>query len=289
MFSLQKYPLICRLYMGINLHRFLGLMLILGQAVGIELHAQETSPAPQQHIEITGSHTFRITYDSSFTWPEGGGYSAVFHLPIPPETGAQHIEHFTSTLKGTTETYDNESPPHKLLTATIHHKSGEERKVHWQVEIIGQFQTRQLVDGPPSANAAPIVPPAPGEFLGTTESLNWKSDVFQSWLDSAGLRRTANESAVAYGQRFYSYLKAHGNYSYPPGSAWNTAAVCHHLGTDCGGFSTVFAAACRANKIPARMMVGQWFISPYKLHRMALLSEIDRGTSIAMSSCTGVL
>jgi len=42
-------------------------------------------------------------------------------------------------------------------------------------------------------------------------------------------------------------------------TAWNAAACCQLLRTDCGGFSLTFAAACRANKIPARLLVGQCF------------------------------
>ena len=59
---------------------------------------------PQKHIEITGRERLRITYDSSFTWPEGGGYRAVMDLPVPPDTGAQHIEDFSSSLHGQVET-----------------------------------------------------------------------------------------------------------------------------------------------------------------------------------------
>ncbi|MCE0522134.1 MAG: transglutaminase family protein [Methylacidiphilales bacterium] len=218
------------------------------------LRAQET--LPRQHLEITGSERLRITYDSSFVWPEGGGGSAVMDLPIPPNTGAQHIESFTSTLKGRVET---DAGGHRILTATLHHDSGDEREVHWRVEITGIFQTRQLVDGPPSSSAKPIFAPEPGEFLGSTESINWKSDSFQDWLDSSGLRRAVNESPVAFGGRVYSYFRTHGRYTYPPVSAWNSAAVCQRLRTDCGGFSLVFTAACRANKIPARLLVGQCF------------------------------
>jgi len=233
-----------------------GLMLLMGLSGGTSsgLHAQEV-PA-QKHLEITGSHRFRITYDSSFTWPGGGGYSAVMDLPIPPDTGGQHIESFSSTLKGRIET---DAAGHRILTATLHHASGDERRVHWRVEITGVFQTRQLVNGQPSDPAKPIVFPVPGEFLASTESINWKAGPFQDWLDSSGLRRAANESPVAFGQRVYSYFKAHGRYTYPPVTAWNSAACCQRLRTDCGGFSLVFTAACRANKIPARLLVGQCF------------------------------
>jgi transglutaminase-like putative cysteine protease len=235
-----------------------GLILLIGFSgwAPAGLAAQEV--APQKHLEITGSERLRITYDSYFTWPGGGGYSAVMDLPIPPDTGAQHIESFTSSLKGRIET---DAGGHRILTATLHHDRGDERRVHWRVEITGVFQTRQLVDGPPGTSAKPIDPlaPGPGEFLASTESINWKDGDFQDWLDSSGLRRAANEPPVAFGQRVYAYFRTHGRYTYPPVSAWNAAACCRRLRTDCGGFSLVFAAACRANGIPARLLVGQCF------------------------------
>jgi len=223
----------------------------MGVTAGL-LQAQEA----QKHLEITGSERLRITYESSFVWPGGGGSSAVMDLPIPPETGGQHIESFSSSLKGQVET-DTEG--HRLLTATLHHGSDDARRVHWRVTIIGVFQTRQLVDGPPPAPVPVAHAPAPGEFLASTESINWRDGDFQDWLDSTGLRRTATESPVAYGERLYAYLRAHGRYEYPPVSAWTSAACCQRLRTDCGGFSLTFTAACRANRIPARLLVGQWF------------------------------
>jgi transglutaminase-like putative cysteine protease len=210
----------------------------------------------QKHLEITGSQRLRITYDSSFTWPGGENASAVMDLPVPPNTGGQHIESFTSNLKGEVET---DAEGHRILVATIHHGSGDERRVHWRVEVTGIFQTRQLVDGPSAASAKMIVPPASGRFLASTESINWKDESFQDWLDSSGLRRAANEPAVAFGERIYAYFRTHGRYTYPPVTTWNAAACCQRLRTDCGGFSLVFTAACRANKIPARLLVGQCF------------------------------
>jgi len=240
---------------------FFSLILSLGMAL-TDLHAEAI--LPQQHLEITGSHHLHLTYDFSIVWPRGGGYTATFYLPIPPETGTQHIEHFSSTLKGQIET-DNAVPPHRLLTATLHHSNGDERELHWRVEITGLFTTRQLVDGPPTPSLNPIVSPAADEFLASTESINWQNNSFQTWLDSSGLRRTNGETAARYGARVFAYFKINGRYSYPPETAWNAAAACHHLRTDCGGFSLVFAAACRANKIPARLLVGQWF----KAHKEA--------------------
>jgi transglutaminase-like putative cysteine protease len=232
------------------------LALLVGVWGAEQLPAQVAAQSPQKHLAITGSQRFRITYESPFTWPGGGGYSAVMYLPVPPDTGGQHIESFTSSLKGQMETDEN---GHRLLTATLRHGSGDERRVDWRVEITGTFQTRQLVDGPPLTTAKPIVAPKPGAFLASTESINWKDEAFQEWLDSSDLRRKAHESAVDFGQRVYDYFCAHGEYSYPPATAWNSAACCQRLHTDCGGFSLVFTAACRANQIPARLLVGQNF------------------------------
>ncbi len=230
----------------------LGLFLV---TPGQPLWAQTPS---ERHLEITGSHRLRITYDYRAVWPRGGGYSAALELPIPPDTGAQHIEHFSSTLHGQVET-DDDDPPHHILTATLHQHSGDDRDLHWRVQVVGTFQMRQLVNGPPPASRPPITAPAPGQFLASTESINWDTSSFQDWLDSAGLRRKTGEAAVDYGERLYTYLRHHGEYEYPPETSWTAAAGCRCLRTDCGGYSLIFTAACRANHIPARLLVGQWF------------------------------
>jgi len=210
-----------------------------------------SAEGPDRHIAIVGGEQFRIVYDSSFTWPGDDG-SAKMYLPIPPETGGQHITGFTSSIKGAVETDDN---GHRMIVATLH--PGESRRVHWRVVITGTWKIRQLADGAPAGNAP--VPSAGGAFLGTSDSINWRDGAFQDWLDNAGLRRHSDEAAVDFAQRVYAYMHSHGAYTYPPVSAWNSAACARRLRTDCGGFSLVFVGACRANHIPARLLVGQCF------------------------------
>ncbi len=211
----------------------------------------------QKHLEITGTQRLELTYDYTGFWPRGSGYSATFHLPVPPETGTQHIERFQSNWQGHIQT-DEANPPHRILTATLHHGRADEREFHWRVQVVGLFQRRQLVDGPPLASDHSVLAPPVGEFLESTPSINWDSDTFQNWLTSSHLRRADDEAAVDYGARVFAYLKNEGRYSYPPETAWTAAAGCRRLRTDCGGFSLIFVAACRANKIPARLLVGQW-------------------------------
>ncbi len=160
-------------------------------------------------------------------------------LPVPPDTGGQHIESFTSSLKGKVET---DAEGHRILTATIHHSGDANRRVRWQVEITGVFQTRQLVDGPPTAGTKPIDPPAPGEYLASTESINWQDGNFRiGWIPPPA-PLIGGIGGGAFGQRVYAYLRTHGRYVYPPVSPWTSAACCQRLRTDCGGFSLTFAA-----------------------------------------------
>jgi hypothetical protein len=207
--------------------------------------------ADGQHVAVVGSERFRIVYDSAFTWPGDDG-AAKMYLPIPPDTGGQHITSFTSSIKGAVETDDN---GHRMIVATVHPDGS--RRVHWRVVITGTWKIRQLEDGSPTA--ADPVAASGGGFLGTSASINWKDGAFQDWLDETGLRRHSGEAAVDFGQRVYDYLHTHGAYTYPPVSAWTTTACARRLRTDCGGFSLVFVGACRANNVPARLLVGQCF------------------------------
>src|SRR5271168_113068 len=100
----------------------LSLNLVLAAITATSLPAQQ--PPAQQHLEITGSHQLRLTYDLSLVWPRGGGYSAKLYLPIPPDTSTQHIEHFTSSIKGEIQIDPN---GHHLLIASLQHDRGDDR------------------------------------------------------------------------------------------------------------------------------------------------------------------
>src|ERR1700761_1943442 len=116
-----------------------------------------------KHIAIIGSERFRIVYDSAFTWPGDEG-NAKMYLPIPPDTGAQHITSFTSSIKGAVETDDN---GHRMIVATLH--PGDSRRVHWRVVITGTWRIRQLEDGAPMADDT--VSASSGGFLGASAAI----------------------------------------------------------------------------------------------------------------------
>jgi len=214
--------------------------------------------APNEHLEVTGRHQIHLIYEYRTVWPAGGTYTGVLKLPLPPNTGTQEITQLRSSLPGRTET-DGNVPPHRILTIELTQGAHDDRALRWRIDLVGTFTTHCLVEGPPPATQPPIVTPGAGEFLSSTQSIDWESPDFQSWLDGAGLRRPAGETAVGYGARLYHYCTSHGRYEYPPWGGWSASGACERLRTDCGGFSLVFVAACRANHIPARLLVGQWF------------------------------
>jgi hypothetical protein len=213
-----------------------------------------------QHLEVTGRHRIVLTYE----YVADGGSDGKFYLPIPPNTGCQTIESFHSNWSGETISNDS-SPAQHLLTGAVP-RGG---RVHWHVQIVGTFTTHELAEG--AAGALPPQPPHVNLFEGTSDSLDWKSDSFQDWLDGRRLRREANESAVACAHRLYNYLVAHGEYTYPPEGGWIASRAARYLSTDCGGFSLVFVSGCRANHIPARLLVGQW------------LKTVDHGGSLELA------
>jgi transglutaminase-like putative cysteine protease len=200
-----------------------------------------------QHLEETGRHRFVLTYNYT---AGGGGDAGRFYLPVPPETAGQTIESFHSNWSGGLET-NPASPAQRYLAGRV--PRGD--RVSWQVRIVGTFTTHQLV-----ADDVPHPPtlPRPAQFSGASESLDWNSDAFQHWLDAHDLRRGKDEPGVTYARRVYEFLAAHGDYTYPPVGGWTASGAARRLRTDCGGFSLVFVAACRANRIPARLLVGQW-------------------------------
>jgi transglutaminase-like putative cysteine protease len=206
-----------------------------------------TSACFAQHLEVVGQHRLVLTYDYT---ADGGDEAARFYLPVPPATASQSIESFHSNWSGHTATNDA-SPAQHYIAGRVPGGS----RLHWRVQVVGTFTMHRLV-----ADDTPHPPtlPRPAHFDGASESLDWNSDTFQDWLDHHHLRRGNDERAVTYARRLYDYLTAHGDYTYPPEGGWTASGAARHLRTDCGGFSLVFVAACRANHIPARLLVGQW-------------------------------
>jgi transglutaminase-like putative cysteine protease len=225
-----------------------------GYATGAPMSVSTYLPQGSSHIEYKKVHRFVITYDYSTYWPSGGPHSARIYLPVPPETGNQHISSFHTNVSGDSS---SDRSQRRVIAAVVHKDFGDEREFRWRVQVVGTFRQRMLVSGP--ATGYPTGNSPTRDDLRETDSINWDTATFQDWLNETGLRRTARETNLVYARRLFNYLESHGRYIYPPLTPWNASQTCNRLGTDCGGFSLVFTAACRANHVPAHLLVGQWF------------------------------
>lgn len=241
-----------------NFYSFNALIISLLTDTTLFMQAPANGATPgASHLEVTSRHQFRLTYEVDARWPAGETAQAFFHLPIPPETGGQHIEKFESSLQGNAAE-DEATPPRRFQEGSFHHDPADSERLRWLVQITGVFSRHELSPGP-SPTSSSIQPPQEGEFLAATPTLNWKEADFQDWLDASGLRISQDETALHFGTRLFQRLTSRGRYVYPPLGGWKASTTCQRIRCDCGGFSILFAAACRANHIPARMLVGQWF------------------------------
>jgi hypothetical protein len=82
------------------------------------------------------------------------------------------------------------------------------------------------------------------------------------WLAERRLNRQRGEEIGAFGHRVFTFLAKNGTYggdtsgyeSRRPSRVWRS------LASDCGGFSLLFVAIMRANRVPARALFGRWAI-----------------------------
>ncbi len=94
--------------------------------------------------------------------------------------------------------------------------------------------------------------------LAATARLDYHAPKFQAWLKARHLHRKGGEDDLALGRRIFLAITKSFTYQYPDQCEIKVSVLAPFGKCDCGGMSAVFVAACRANRIPARMRVGRW-------------------------------
>jgi hypothetical protein len=107
-----------------------------------------------------------------------------------------------------------------------------------------------------AAGAAKLPPEIHAAFTHVTHDMTTKS--FHAFLDKARLHKAAQEGAMAFARRTFLYIAKHFTYLYPNPEKEDVVDVGKG---DCGGLSWVFVRTCRANGIPARLILGRWAAS----------------------------
>jgi transglutaminase-like putative cysteine protease len=96
------------------------------------------------------------------------------------------------------------------------------------------------------------------KYLAEAGFLDFSQPAFREWVEQHGLARGDKEGEIHFARRVFLALKSGIQYDSPPRNDFHATATCKNGKGDCGGLSVLFAAICRANRIPARTLWGRW-------------------------------
>jgi hypothetical protein len=87
---------------------------------------------------------------------------------------------------------------------------------------------------------------------------DFNAEGFRHWLDDRKLRRDPEEGEIDFARRAFLAIKENFTYAFQDGMDRHASQTCKLGQSDCGGLSIAFVSALRANRIPARILVGRW-------------------------------
>ncbi|MGE0710854.1 MAG: transglutaminase family protein [Planctomycetota bacterium] len=101
------------------------------------------------------------------------------------------------------------------------------------------------------------------QHLEKTKLFAFEDPGFAAWMRAQGLVRKDGERDLAFGYRVLEALGKGFRYAYPPKSPARTCPeVARDGASDCGGLSALAVSILRANRVPARLLVGRWVVQP---------------------------
>ncbi len=135
------------------------------------------------------------------------------------------------------------------------------------MEYEANLFARNLVPRPSGTKAPAPVAALPQKerrlALAEGHQFDFRSAPFQGWLDGHKLRREPDEGEIDFARRVFSEIK---RVFQPAAHHLKLVHLASHLcasgKSDGPGLSIVFAAALRANGIPARVLSGRWARDP---------------------------
>src|SRR4051794_28956357 len=184
-------------------------------------------------------------------------------LPVlPSQTGV------SSTLLPDGQPGRELSPEHRpILRARIPAMTPEqERRLDLRLEYQATLWARRLVRNRTGQDQdAPASPPLGSDerraALASGGVFDFNSAEFRRWLDELRLRIGPEDGEIDFARRIFLAIKAYFRYIFENGMDRHASRICRAGQSDCGGLAIVFVSALRANRIPARMLVGRWATS----------------------------
>lgn len=136
---------------------------------------------------------------------------------------------------------------------------------HSNLSVVGEYwatlYSRKLVkrtNAGAKRSEFVLSPEEKKQLLRESETLNFNSSEFQTWLERYQLRRQAGESDMDFAWRTFETIRALYEYHWESQMDRHLSVLCKRTGTDCGGLSYLFVGTLRANGVPARALIGRW-------------------------------
>ncbi|MBL8796289.1 MAG: transglutaminase domain-containing protein [Planctomycetia bacterium] len=211
---------------------------------------------PAYRLEIEPAKEIEALLTQEFHAPEFHPTEWVFAAPRPPELPNQRDIKAEMIVVG--HKIEHSIPHHALIIARVPVKEAHPMKVEVRYQAL--LRTVKLI--PLAAGAKhPEIPPLNEEerreWTKPTEDFAYEAKGFQEWLTHHKLRREAKEGEIEFARRLFVFIATHFKYHLAEKMDRKPAAVCHAGKSDCGGISTLYVSALRANGIPARTLPGR--------------------------------
>jgi len=133
--------------------------------------------------------------------------------------------------------------------------------IHVNVRYRATLMARRLVESQPSdpkPRVSPLTPKQRREALAETPLIDFGTEPFPRWLEINKLHRHDDEGTIDFARRIFLIIKRNFEYEYLDDMDRRASHVCRTRKSDCGGLCVVFVAVLRANRVPARLLVGRW-------------------------------
>jgi transglutaminase-like putative cysteine protease len=219
-----------------------------------------TAQQPAQKIEATDLQTVSATITYELKTKNFAPNKWMIFLPEPPELPSQ------GKIKVTADPVGQIVLEKSLIERRLRYieipvaEPVRGGSVSMKLEIEATLRSRKLValkrdEEPPAVD--PLTAAERKYYLSSTTSVDHDAKTFQEWLDAKKLRRAKTESPLDFSARLLEVLRADYRYHFDAEEDKRASIACGLKATDCGGMSCLFAAAMRANDVPARVIVGR--------------------------------
>jgi len=202
---------------------------------------------PIREVQCTSSSNRHVTGGAATGW--------YWYQLLPPPTPRQKVTLTVTPAAQNGWTQGASRQPLLWLRQQFKQPQDDvamEVSVHYK----GTIYATDLVPLRPGEAAPKVTPLTPAQirhFTQPTKAIDYNSSEVQRWLTQAKLRKGADESDLDFGRRVFVAMARTFEWNSAHGSNNTASLVVHDKAGVCGGLSIAYAAALRANGVPAKV------------------------------------